>query len=534
MADGNKRYLGDVFINRENAEYQAQFFKDIIESYQYQYGGDFDAATLQGMVPSDFATAEQGAKADNALMAPLLIGQLANQHYLRNISDPNESQYIYTDGVLLEKSDGRLDAIDWYNNLVNDDVTDALESIFNNTINIRDTLQDDVNTKADNTEFQNFKNLVSTVFEIFTENDEQVVKVDADLVNGLRFILITQEDYDDLPQVDKEYWRNVYIIRDSIPAEYEDPMTWDLSDGYVFGINDGFLQFKNEMSDEWKTVCSLEDLLEGAGLLDIIKDYIEDNQDYIINGTSLLNSLKGVPSSSITLQWQDYPFLSSSLHDDFIYKLKLNNSENYVTETVDNNSFKNVNVDVNQILKDNGILNQDGTNVVNNLVTDLETQSTLLGQTASALSVAQSDINTLKNSGTDLSRLEARITSLENSVRTVNNNINTLNNKIKGLSVYTKYTGSFLNSSSDIFYNDSTKIAYVQIQLTYSHKKKNNKDWVKIGSLPSKFNPVQGFKAPSSPATTVYFKFNREIWCRVDYDKDISYMLLAGGSFYYK
>lgn len=533
MADGNKRYLGDVFINRENAEYQAQFFKDIIESYQYQYGGDFDAATLQGMVPSDFATAEQGLKAENALMAPLLIGQLANQHYLRNISDPNESQYIYTDGVLLEKSDGRLDAIDWYNNLVNDDVTDALESIFNNTINIRDVLQDGINTKANNTEFQNFKNLVSTVFEIYTENDEQVVKVDADSVNGLRFRLITQEDYDNLPQADKEYWRNIFIIRDNIPADYEDPMTWDLSDGYVFGINDGFLQFKNEMSDEWETICSLEDLFEGAGLLDIIKDYIEDNQDYIINGASLSNSLKDIPSSSITLQWQDYPFLSSSLHDDFIYKLKLNNSSDYVTETVDDNLFKNVNVDVNQILKDNGILGQDGTNIVNGLVTDLATQSTLLGETASALSTAQNDINTLKNNGTDLSTLESRITSLESTIRTANSNITALNTKINNLSKYTKYTGSFMNSGSDIYYNDLTKIAYVQVQMSYSHKKSNSGSWVKIGTLPSKFTPVQGFKVPNSPAATVYFKYNREIFCRVDIDSNVGFTLITGGAFYY-
>ena len=66
MADGNKRYLGDVFINKENAERQRQFFKDIIESYQYKFGGTFDAATLQGMDVSEFATKEQGDKAENA------------------------------------------------------------------------------------------------------------------------------------------------------------------------------------------------------------------------------------------------------------------------------------------------------------------------------------------------------------------------------------------------------------------------------------------------------------------------------------
>ena len=75
MSDGNKRYLGDVFINAENKEIQRQFFKDVIESYQFQYGGEFNSAFLQGYTPEDFATKEQGEKADSAIISPLQIGQ---------------------------------------------------------------------------------------------------------------------------------------------------------------------------------------------------------------------------------------------------------------------------------------------------------------------------------------------------------------------------------------------------------------------------------------------------------------------------
>ena len=70
MSDGNKRYLGDVFINEDDYEYQKQFFEDIIESYQWKYGGNFDASTLQEKVPEDFATAEQGANAYAAILSP--------------------------------------------------------------------------------------------------------------------------------------------------------------------------------------------------------------------------------------------------------------------------------------------------------------------------------------------------------------------------------------------------------------------------------------------------------------------------------
>ena len=83
MSTGDKRYLGDVFINQENYERQKQFFRDVIDSYQYKYGGSFDAATLQGKIPEDFATKEQGEKADRAILSPLLLGKTESV----NISD---------------------------------------------------------------------------------------------------------------------------------------------------------------------------------------------------------------------------------------------------------------------------------------------------------------------------------------------------------------------------------------------------------------------------------------------------------------
>lgn len=533
MADGNKRYLGDVFINQENYEFQDDFIRDLIESYEYRNNGEFDASTLGGFGPEYFATKEQGSKAENALQSPLLIGQLSNGHYLINVNDQNEAQYIYTDGVLLERGDGRLNAIDWYNELANDDVTDALESIFNNVINIQSNLQDDIENKADNDDFQNLKQKISNVFETFTENGEEVSKVNADLINGLRFILITQDDYDDLPLEDKQYWRNVYIIRDDIPADYEDPMTWDLSDGYIFEIRDGNVDYKHRSSTQWKTICSLEDFLEGANLSEIIKDFIEDNQNYIVNGTSLNESLQNIPSSSINPQWQEYPFLSSSLHDDFIYDLKLDGSKTYVTESVDNNSFKNIDINLNQILKNNKVLDENGENIISALSDDLSSKSTLLDEVRSALSVAQNDIRTLQNSGTDLSRIEQRLSSIESRITTANNSINTLNNRMNSLKTYTKYSGSFVNNDSNIYYNNELRIAFVQIQLNHAHKKKNNAAWIKIANLPSQFKPKQGFKAPHSPNVTVYFKYTGEIFCRIDSDSDKTFSIAAGGTFFY-
>ena len=98
------------------------------------------------------------------------------------------------------------------------------------------------------------------------------------------------------------------------------------------------------------------------------------------------------------------------------------------------------------------------------------------------------------------------------------------------------YSGLYIGVKKEpntITDNDNLKIAFIQIQLTHNHKKGNNGSWVKIGTIPQKFNPKQGFKVPNTPKTTVYFKTNGEILCRTDVDKDVSYTILAGGVFFY-
>ena len=113
----------------------------------------------------------------------------------------------------------------------------------------------------------------------------------------------------------KNYWRNIFIIRDpqDIPPDYVDPMTWDLSDGYTFIIEDGYLKVNNGLSDQWKAVCSTEEFLESANFDNKMKDFIEDNDEYVINTSSLSESIKNISSVTVDDNYIDYPFLSSEL-----------------------------------------------------------------------------------------------------------------------------------------------------------------------------------------------------------------------------
>ena len=428
MSTGDKRYLGDVFINQENYERQKQFFRDVIDSYQYKYGGSFDAATLQGKIPEDFATKEQGEKADRAILSPLLLGKTE----IVNISD---SQYIYTDAILLDREDGRLDALSWYKNLTNDDVTDALIDIYNQVDAIRIALQNNIDQKLNadtyNTfieeDYGPFKENVEELFEEFEdENGNMVKKLNAQLVNGIRFILITQDAYDALTTQEKEYWRNVYIIKDpsEIPPDYADPMKWQLTDGYIFRINNGNLEVSNGLSDTWKIICSLDDLLSGADFEGMIKEYIEEGE-YDIPAEKIWEIIVDRSSSDVDNNWDDYPFLSSSLHDDFVKNITINGSSTNVSESVNpSTSFKTVDLNIeNTINSSSKIASMDG--LIGGMNQTLEGLSSTVGTLNNAVNNSNNGI--LKVNGDQT----ASINDLYGQLGDINRNIISLRNDLQ-------------------------------------------------------------------------------------------------------
>lgn len=423
MSDGNKRYLGDIFINEDNYEYQKQFFKDIIESYQWKYGGNFDASTLQEKVPEDFATAEQGAKADSAILSPLHLGR-------KEILNLADQQYIFPDAIQIDKDtetdSGRyISFIQWFDELEDTaNLSEMLYTIYQNTINITDNLND---IKLDKNTYNQFisqdytplKELITNSFATFTDEfGTEVTKINADLINGLRFRLITQDAYDSLSDAEKTYWRNVFIIKDEIPPDYEDPMQWSLSDGYEFRIDDGKLQVHNVLSNDWADVCTLEDLLTGAGVRSMVKDIMGEDISDVIND---------IQPVEVEAHWEEYPFLSSSLHGVYIKDLLVDETNTYVTSNLDNkDSLKYLNIDMNQILIDNEVLKPDGATrineIVDNFTQQLNSQDTRITNINNSVSQLQNDtrVSALQNDVTALrgsiNSNSARISTLERSV----------------------------------------------------------------------------------------------------------------------
>lgn len=444
MSDGNKRILGDVWINEENLNRQREFFRDIIESYQDKYGGEFDASTLQGFQASDFATAEQGAMAENAIKDPLWLGK-------KRIANIEDRQYIWTDAVLLDKdktdtesSAYRLANIDWFKDDEYENVTDALVQIYLKTQEIRSELLAEFDTKLDEEVFNTF---LTTNFNPLDEmiNNSKIQVTDsttgetryglnADLVNGLRPILITEEAYNDLKESEDENdqkifndWRNFFIFVDSLPSTYNQPWEYSLTDPYSFRVHDGYLQVKNNLNTVWANVAPLEDFLSGANFDSVIKNYLMTANDFNIQSTSLLNSLQLLSATTINENWNNYPFLSSLLHDDFVHSITLNNSSSYVTESVDSNtSFKNANINLTQILKDNHILKANGTSNIQELLTNVATHGSNITQLQTSMQSVQSTLS-------DVTRTNNTQT---NNISSLNTSISDLQSKVEANKIY--------------------------------------------------------------------------------------------------
>lgn len=503
MSDGNKRYLGDVFINEDDYEYQKQFFEDIIESYQWKYGGNFDASTLQEKVPEDFATAEQGEKAEAAILSPLLLGRTE----ILNLAD---QQYIFPDAIQIDKDtetdSGRyISFIEWFDELEDTaSLSEMLYTIYQNTMNITNNLD---SIKLDKNTYNQFisqdytplKELITNSFAIFTDEfGTEVTKINADLINGLRFRLITQDAYDSLSDAEKTYWRNVFIIKDEIPPDYEDPMQWSLSDGYEFRINDGKLQVHNVLSNDWADICTLEDLLAGAGIRSMVKD---------IMGEEISDVINDIQPIEVEKHWEEYPFLSSSLHDTYIKDLLIDETNTYVTSNLDNkDSLKYLNIDMNQILIDNEVLEPNGATRINEIVDNFTQQ----------LNSQDTRITNINNSVSQLQN-DTRVSALQNDVTTLRGSINSNSAKISTLekSISNKQDKQLSLVYSDVrdnlynayWYSNGT-LCYFKILYNQTNLRKewgwdtigvNFDDWPVMQGLPDNYT----YYRPGYPVSTV-------------------------------
>lgn len=321
---GNKKiYIGDVVVNEDNEKYQKQFFEDIIKTF-FGHGNGLDADTVDGYHAYCFATAEQGKKADNALQSPLLVG---TETELRNITETGY-QWIFDEGIkvnndfiqeILKFFGDDIEQIpDYFSGNTKDDLTEDRGTAFKSNLaiilpGIWRILQKQLENKVDkrpgyDLSQNNFTNEYKEKIDTFgskiktIECEEGIQKqiLDADMVNGLQFILVTQEQYDALSDKQKNNWQNVYILVDETPTGYESPALCTFKSGYLFEVRDCQLYYKPIQAKEWSVMYDFEAL-------------------QTLFHCHVMRSLEGDEAPSFADNaYLNYPFISSNLISKFI------------------------------------------------------------------------------------------------------------------------------------------------------------------------------------------------------------------------
>ena len=457
MPDQERIYIGNVVLDESNQEMLRQWLIDIVNSLQ-GHGNGFDADTLDGFHATDFATAEQGLKADNALQSGIYIGSTAIENIL-------ETQYILTDGVRIDSTvyDALANA---FHGAIDEDMilSDFLIALYQNyqtQINNLDNKKvDKIPGKGLSTnDFDNnYKDMLDSLSLSFTElicprntnPSEQVVKrvLNADSVNHLQFILTTEEIYAQYTNDVKNAWNNIFIFVDpaSYPDDYESPLDCPIETGYMFRIFDKgngelWLQYKGRLAKNWLDMVRINDLYSQfvqygnfESIMQTIATTIATNLINTIDTPEHVNTLiKAINAPSID-DWKDYPFLSSNL--DFVYDV-VNNGHSLCAK--DDNGFFIADVsNITDALEESvNVLSSQYNNLTRLVNTNTQKVNTLNQY------VKKSDIEEALNPNSSNpvknSVIADAINSLNGQVSTLNNNISNLQQTLNASRRYDKF-----------------------------------------------------------------------------------------------
>ena len=423
MSSNRKFYIGELFEDKEDEEYLKNLIDAIIQAKSdagelkaryliYRESPDEEWEEYQAI---DFATAEQGLKADNSLqLNEVKLGKT-------NIVNQIDSQYIYTDAMYLEHSDNPLTDLDVHNKYIevilkdstdptknNYDLTEVLWNILDNL----DTRALKVDLDEVNEEINNIKDTLEQLLGDLTDSEGNIL-INADAVNGIVFQLITQELYDELPEEDKNNWRVFYIIVDEMPNadEYEAPLALSTAVGLEFQVGPDetgtlYLQYRNKGATDWINLISIPE----------IESHLQQ-----INWDSVSAALKQGYTDGNTPEfnnWDDYayPFLTTALKSRIVFTITFNG------EQIDSEYN---NIDLTDTLK-NYFVSKEEFNTYKTSIT-----------------------SSINNLNTQLSNLNNRLSNVEEDIsQDITNSINSINNQIKNINTQLSSHASSINSNT--------------------------------------------------------------------------------------
>lgn len=434
MAEYNDRYIGEVFIDGKSNKLLQEFLTELFNSYNGP-GKGFNADMVDDWHLDDIIT-----YVDNGLSDKLSYIRIGNTlfNHISPESFITMLDVIY-DGFIQEEQlapwvekirmdepgvDGtlkynRLDSTcldDTYylsSDIVYDiytvlDIDKADLAELNERWQQVTQLRDDHDALQE--DYNKFKEQFTDVFKKIKIVDNQgnhieTYFLDAQMVNGFRFIPITQAKYDELPEATKKFWRNIYIISDDIPDDYIDPIQMEVFRHVqiIYNRSTQWLEYFDGLQEEPIPILSLEDLWSNANMDNTVKTVLQDDSTLIINSEALRESLKYVhiPKS----ESEDYPFitrseatvLASEITSSYgqITREELGSFSKFDISNAFNNRFTSLQNSINQL---NNKIDVDVNNKINNLNNSIANTYVTKSTYNSNKSTTDSNINSLRSS----------------------------------------------------------------------------------------------------------------------------------------
>lgn len=569
----NKRYIGDVFIDGKTDILLREFLTNLFNQYNGE-GKGFNADMLDGHHYSDIQF-ELNYLNDTKL-SEITIGK-------STFNADSVNQYLLFGDVIYEG-----DSFTWKNNIPPlYTITDALEGLYEYLIDERiEPLEENKVDKekvnpndmsenprmkvlSDNNYTDEDKQTLDDMSDIFFSQltdyvDENGVThhfFDAQLINGLRLILITQQDYDELPNDFKKYWRNIFIIKepDEIPTDldYHSPLEFDLKDGYDFRVaqddalvseyimeddgsgRDYWIQLKHKWASQWTNLLPLQNFLYGVDLKGEIISVIENEEGVQYNQVAMAQLLNALLNDKTNSHYVGLSYLPSDYKDDFVHQILKNG-----TALTGTNASGFTNVDIGHAFDSEftGIDNKINSITNSNQTGTLDVQINALN---TALTGLDQQIN-----GTDATAILKQLQSINSSVSQIQSDVASMKSVTDNIGKWKKYyipdldsVGGNTTTNTINYYNETLHLAMLKPGFMHHFKAVDNDWYLPIKNDKGTYYPNVVCKAvPVQTITMINYQhpFNTvlkidnygRIWVRSE--KDIDSSQWFGGSILYR
>lgn len=573
----NKRYVGDVFIDGKTDKLLQEFLTNLFEQYNGE-GKGFNADMLDGHHYSEIE--EELNRLDAEKLSTITIGstvfnsnQSTNYLHFSDVLYDDYTALPWKDTIPLNYDISQT-LMDLYTFVMTEITNSANTKVDKEQVNPNDTsesprmkvLSDNNFSDTDKNNLNKLTNgILPSVVQYTDENNNTQSVLNSQLTNGLRFILITEETYnlyknssDPNKQKFINSWRNVFIFVDenNMPdsVEYQNPLSYDLKDGYRFRLandpasiedveidvdyddpNPVWLQFKHNWASEWTNIAPLQDFLLGAEFDDTIVGVVEDNQNINYNQIALKRALESVLNNKQNANYLGLNYIPIEDKTSLIHQLIKSGTP--LAQSVDSNGFANVDItnafqpeftEINNKL--NAITNQQKTGSLDVQITNLkDTVDGLNNQ----INGAQADSIIKK-----LSSIEQNVSNINATVSSINSNLNAYGTwetaNVGGLT----YTDKGTTYNSTCIFNRKLQIAMFYFSFNqYGYKGQSG--WVSHSSKNTatsrtvKAKPASNVAFPTvtNANTFVRLDTNGDVWINSYHSKD-GYLHILGHGLY--